>query len=213
MNWSDAPLRVFLARHGQSLLNLQERISGQAETPLSDKGQEQARALCDVLRGEALTAIYASSLGRTLQTAQPTASHHGLEPAALDGLREIGLGVLEGRHVDERDAEAAQLWSERRHDERAFQVPGGEAYADFEARVSASLDWILANSRGSILIVGHRNTNAIILSRLLGQREGAQGLNVKNKYLYAVDFGPDPAVSTIRLGGEFHGTVYQGLRT
>lgn len=212
MNCCNASLRIFLARHGQSTLNLQERISGQADAPLSEKGHEQARALCDVLRDEPLTAIYVSSLGRTLQTAGPTAAQHRLEPEALDGLREIGLGILEGRHVDERDPEARQLWAERERDRRCFRTVGSEVYADFETRVQACLDQILERSAGSILIVGHRNTNEIILARLLGKASGSDhGINVKNKYLYAVRCGASVKVETIRLGGERHGTVYPGL--
>lgn len=40
----DHPLRIYLARHGQSELNLQQRISGQADAQLSAKGLEQAQA-------------------------------------------------------------------------------------------------------------------------------------------------------------------------
>lgn len=210
----DRPLRIYLARHGQSELNLQQRISGQADAKLSVKGLEQAQALADVLKQETLSAIYSSSLSRAMQTAAPAAAVHELPIQAVDGLREIGLGILEGRHVDERDPEACRMWAARAHDKHRFNVPGSEAYSTFSARVLTSLEPILAQSHGSILIVGHRNTNAVILARLLANDlTGEAEINVKNKYLYAIDWLAKPQVTTIRLGGEYHGQQYPGLRT
>lgn len=74
MHSFDRPLRIYLARHGQSELNLQKRISGQADASLAAKGLEQAQALADVLKQETLSAIYSSSLTRAIQTASPTAT-------------------------------------------------------------------------------------------------------------------------------------------
>jgi broad specificity phosphatase PhoE len=212
--FDDRPLRIYLARHGQSELNLQQRISGQADAKLSAKGLAQAQALADVLKQEILTAIYSSSLTRAIQTASPAAEMHGLPIQTLDGLREIGLGILEGRHVDERDPEACRLWAAREQDKHNFSVPGSEAYSAFTARVLGGLEMILAKSSGAILIVGHRNTNEVILTRLLANDFGGTAeINVKNKYLYAIDLLAQPQVMTIRLGGENHGQQYPGLRT
>lgn len=212
----DRPLRIYLARHGQSELNLQQRLSGQADARLSEKGLEQAQALADVLKQETLSAIYCSSLTRAIQTASPAATMHGLQIQTLDDLREIGLGILEGRHVDERDPEACLLWAARARDKQGFMVNGAEAYSAFTKRVLSSMEQILANSSGAILLVGHRNTNALILARLLANDRAGESeaeINVKNKYLYAIDWNSKPQVMTIRLGGEHHGQHYPGLRT
>lgn len=214
MIWSDSCLRIYLARHGQSVLNQEQRLSGQACTFLSDKGEQQAAALCDVLKQVPLTAIYASSLTRALQTASPTAAWHGMTIEAMDKLREINLGMLEGRHFDERDPEAKQLWEQRESDFTNVNIPGAETYAAFSQRVHAGLDSILSKSFGAILIVGHRNTNELILRRLLRRDEQNElTINVKNKYLYVIDFGKQPAITTIRLGGKQHGQHYEGMCT
>lgn len=214
MIWSDTRVRIYLARHGQSVLNEQQRLSGQAFTLLSDKGEQQAAALCDVLKNVPLTALYASSLTRALQTASPTAAWHGLTIQSMDELQEINLGVLEGRYFDKRDPEAKQLWEQRQIDCANVSIPGAETYAAFSQRVHSGLNSILSKSHGTILIVGHRNTNELILRHLLKRGEQNQvTINVKNKYLYVIDYGKQPAVSTIRLGGERHGQHYQGLRT
>ncbi len=214
MPLSNSSLRIFLARHGQSELNLAQRISGQSNARLSEKGLQQAAALSDVLRHEPLTAIYASSLERAKQTARPTAVAHGINITEMDELSEIRLGILEGRYVDDRDPPARDLWALRSQDKRGFTVSGGEKYPAFEQRVLRGLHDILANSMGSILIVAHRNTNEILLGQLLKNSLVSQAdINIKNKYLYAINYAASPAITTIRLGGEHHGRHYPGLRT
>lgn len=214
MSSADSTLRIYLARHGQSVLNHEQRLSGQADTVLTDKGLAQAHALCDVLRHEPISAIYASTLYRALQTAQPTAEWHGLPVQRMDELREINLGILEGRYFDNRDQEACSLWKQWEEDKYRFTPPGGEPYTVFASRVLTGLKTILERSRGSILIVGHRNTNELILMHLLSQSfDIEQTINVKNKYLYVIDYGADTNVNSIRLGGDRHGTHYEGLKT
>ena len=93
------------------------------------------------------------------------------------------------------------------------KAPGGEAYKDFIARVGRCLDAILADQVSDILVVGHRKTNEVILGKLLLlDSNGDIRINVKNKYLYEITLGDKPAINTIRLGGEFHGKKFAGLK-
>ena len=189
------PKRIFLARHGESIANQQKLISGQLDIALSEKGEHQAQCLCEVLKNETLTAIYSSSLRRTQQTAAPTASHHGLVVQVLDELKEISFGELQGQADTPMTA-------------ALIQASGGESPADFEQRISHCLQGLLAHLPETSLIVGHRNTNAVILSHLLG----VKAVNIKNKYVYEIVLSDMPSINTIRLGGEFHGHKFVGLK-
>lgn len=92
-------------------------------------------------------------------------------------------------------------------------MPVGESFAQFEARIHAWLDTLLDNLSGSALLVAHRNTNEVILARVLSLGRAAElNLNVKNKYLYDIELDDPPRVTTIRLGGECHGQRYPGLK-
>src|SRR6476661_8354230 len=93
-----APTIVFLARHGETLWNLERRFQGHGDSPLSERGLEQARRLGERLAGESLAAVYSSDLGRTRQTAEQVANRHGLEVQTHAGLREIDTGVWTGFH-------------------------------------------------------------------------------------------------------------------
>jgi broad specificity phosphatase PhoE len=203
--------RIFLARHGESEANKRKIISGQLDTPLSEKGRQQAQWLSDVLTQEQLSAIYATGLRRTMDTAKPVASYHGLDIMVAAELQEIDLGGLQGSSVIENLKTAADLkhdWD--RADDANF---AGEQMTDFKRRVTQCLDKVLAQLQGTALIVGHRNTNEIILRKLLGSTlDSSTAINIKNKYLYEIVLGDIPRIKTIRLGGESHGKKFAGLK-
>jgi broad specificity phosphatase PhoE len=207
-----SPKRIYLARHGQSTANLNKQISGQLDVPLSDQGKAQSLWLRDVLSHEQLSAIYTSNLGRAVETARPTADFHKLPIEPLDGLNEKHFGRLQGTTFND----AANEISAVRHEHatrKALSGESGESYPEFAQRVSRCLDRVLHGSSGTILIVGHRNTNEVILAELLALGSAAElNINIKNKYVYEIVPGAKPQVATIRLGGEHHGKKFAGLK-
>jgi probable phosphoglycerate mutase len=80
-------MELLLIRHG-----LPERVVNEdgtpADPPLSETGREQARRVRDWLAESSIDRIYASPLLRARETAEPLASHLGLEPAIEPGVRE-----------------------------------------------------------------------------------------------------------------------------
>jgi broad specificity phosphatase PhoE len=126
------PTTVYLVRHGESQLNLEKRVSGQMDTPLSSKGHRYSQTLGEQLRTVQLTGIYTSALSRTIETAGPTAAIHGLPIQSHAALNEQDFGILEGRYRDERDPEARALWEARKQDKPAYRIPGGECFVDLQ---------------------------------------------------------------------------------
>src|ERR1700741_3762512 len=96
--------RVFLVRHGATTLSAEDRFAGATDVPLSDIGREQVRRLAERLRGNSICAVYASPLGRTVETATILAEPHGLEVKTCPGLREISHGRWEQMTRHEVDA-------------------------------------------------------------------------------------------------------------
>jgi broad specificity phosphatase PhoE len=166
------------------------------------------------MRHERLAAIYSSSLNRAVETARPTAEHHALEIQAIDDLKEMHFGVLQGRTIDDTDPQARGIWQERSQAKNTYRIPDGETFTDFESRVLACLERLLDDLDGTALIVAHRNTNEVILAKLLALDYAADlDINVKNKYLYEIELTDPPRVTTIRIGGERHGQRYAGFKT
>jgi broad specificity phosphatase PhoE len=207
------PTTIFLVRHGQSEFNAQRRISGQLDTPLSRQGFQQSLVLADRLAGECLTAIYASPLTRSIETARPTADRHGLPIHLKEDLKERHFGILQGRYRDERDPEAQRMWKERKRHGLDDHVPGGETVGQLKHRVLACLREILdRNVEGAVLLVGHRGPNRIILGTLLGWPEDRWGgITPRSKYLYRISLGASPMITTLSLTQANEVRTYDGL--
>jgi broad specificity phosphatase PhoE len=97
-----------------------------------------------------LAAIYTSPLARAVQTADAVAARHDLRPIEVDALREIDFG-----DVDELafDAYPAELQTALIEAPGSARFPGGESYAELQARVCAALEEILAAHRGETIAV------------------------------------------------------------
>ena len=105
--------RIFLVRHGATVLTAEDRFAGATNVQLSDEGREQVRRLAARLQGENITAIYASPLDRTVETARILAEPHGLEVQTRDGLREISHGRWEQmtrKEVEQAFPDEAAAW-------------------------------------------------------------------------------------------------------
>ncbi|HTQ08414.1 MAG TPA: histidine phosphatase family protein [Polyangiaceae bacterium] len=161
--------RVALVRHGATTLTAEDRFAGSTNVELSDTGRAQARALAERLAAEPLAAVYASPLGRTLETASILAAPHGLSPLARDGLREIDHGhweTLTRAEVEARFAAEYDAWEE---DPFAFAPAGGESGAHVMARALPVLrEIVLAHQGASVAVVSHKATIRLLLCALLG---------------------------------------------
>jgi broad specificity phosphatase PhoE len=96
--------RILVVRHGESEWNATGRWQGHADPPLSDRGEQQARAAADRLG--AVGAIIASDLQRAAVTAVLISQSLGVGPVIVDGrLRERDVGEWEGltrQEIDEQ---------------------------------------------------------------------------------------------------------------
>jgi probable phosphoglycerate mutase len=97
----DCMTEILLIRHGETDWNVERRLQGHLDIELNAEGVRQAAALGEVLRGEALDAIFSSDMRRAQQTAQPIAASRGMEIQIEPALRERCYGVFEGlRHAE-----------------------------------------------------------------------------------------------------------------
>jgi probable phosphoglycerate mutase len=188
---SHAPTRVFLIRHGATILSAEDRFAGATDVPLSDEGRRQASRLAARLQGEPIAAVYASTMGRTLETARILAEPHGLEVQPRDGLREISHGHWEQmtrEEVEERFPEEASEWEK---DPYTFAPAGGESGLAVTARALPTLiELVRVHPGGTILVVSHKATIRLLLSSLLGfdPRRYRDNLDQSPAALNIVDF-------------------------
>ena len=185
------PTRIFLIRHGATTLSAEDRFAGATDVPLSDEGRQQAGRLAERLGDVPVAAVYASPLGRTLETAAILAAPHRLEVQPRDGLREISHGHWEQltRHeVEKKFPAEAAAWEE---DPFTFAPEGGESGLAVTARALPALIEIVRRHEGSpVIVVSHKATIRLLLSSLLGfdPRRYRDNLDQDPAALNIVDF-------------------------
>ena len=183
--------RIFLVRHGATVLTAEDRFAGATDVQLSDEGREQVRRLAERLAGEKIAAIYASPLGRTIETAQILAKPHGLEVQPRDGLREISHGRWEQmtrKEVEQAFPDEAAAWEK---DPYSFAPVGGESGLAVTARALPVLMEIVGEHAGeNVLIVSHKATIRLLVSSLIGfdPRRYRDALDQNPAALNIVDF-------------------------
>jgi probable phosphoglycerate mutase len=180
---ADGTLRIYLVRHGQTTWNVERRVQGWSDPPLSSEGRRQAARVARRLRRERLDAIYTSPSTRAADTARIIA---GARPiVTLTDLRERNFGVFEGV----RDSDPDYL---ARIGRPGDALGDGETSEQFTARVENALTTIRGRwSSGQIAIVGHFGTNTVILRSLLKLTErAADAIPRSSDDVYVIELSP-----------------------
>jgi probable phosphoglycerate mutase len=163
------PTRIYLIRHGATVLTAEDRFAGSTQVSLSDEGRAQVSALAERLRPETLDAIYASDLDRTVETARLIGAHHRLEPRPEPGLREIDYGHWESLTRDEVEQTFAEEYDAWQDDPLTVAPEGGESGLQVLSRALPVMRRIVQEHRHrSVAVVAHKGTNRLLVSSLLG---------------------------------------------
>ena len=143
-----------MIRHALSVWNVEGRWQGQADPPLSEQGEQQARAAARALGPVDLAVT--SDLERARRTAAILAP--GVRHVAEPGLREFDVGAWSGRtraEIQERWSDELELFDRGRLE----SPPGGEGWTTFENRIrdaAEKVSRLIAEARAArTLVVTH----------------------------------------------------------
>ncbi|MDO6407689.1 2,3-diphosphoglycerate-dependent phosphoglycerate mutase GpmB [Pantoea phytobeneficialis] len=182
-------LQVYLVRHGETVWNAARRIQGQSDSPLTEKGEQQAHQVGERVKSLGITHVIASDLGRTRRTAEIIADACGCGVTLDARLRELNMGVLEQRPIEGLTAEE-ESWRKTLVDgTENGRIPGGESMAEMAARMHAALNDCLGLPAGSRpLIVSHGMALGVLVSTILGLPAHAERrLRLRNCSISRVD--------------------------
>ncbi len=150
------PTRIIAIRHGETAWNVNTRIQGQLDIGLNETGRWQAHRVALALAGEPIKAIYSSDLLRAWDTALSIANATGLPVQTVEGLRERGFGVFQGKTFQEVEAEWPEQALRWRKREPAFEPEGGESLLRFRERITQAVQALAAQHPGEqIVVVAH----------------------------------------------------------
>lgn len=163
---------IYLIRHGQPAFpNGIELCIGRTDLPISEEGERRARLLGEYFSEKALTAVYCSTLIRSVQTARALC-REGLEPIQIADLQELDSGLWENLSFDEIKEKFPGQYARRGSDPEGFSRELGESFHDGLSRFRSAMERVINESSGNIAVVAHASVNRLFLCSLQGKNLG-----------------------------------------
>ncbi|MBP7074340.1 MAG: histidine phosphatase family protein [Rhabdochlamydiaceae bacterium] len=173
--------RIYLIRHGQSVLNLPDadgvqRVQGTSlQVELTPLGAAQAQRLHEKLipriRHLDLKLI-SSNATRAQQTMQIFSEYFGQEVDICPGLRELGSADWEGQRKEAAYHTAYKVWHSLSPKDKftAPKMPGGESPIEVVQRAINDLDKVIQSAAGKTILGVCHDMTSNVLSIYLNHR-------------------------------------------
>ncbi len=196
-------IKIYIARHGETAWNVEGRIQGRSDPDLTSQGIAQSLALFDQLKSRPLSAIYTSTLQRSIRTAQPIATFLHLPIQKQPELDEMAFGMMEGGQVSSLSEAQKKEWERFKENRFTYRIPGAENFTDVANRIKPFKEKILRDHAGQeILVIGHMIVNRFLIGMLLEYPlEEIQRTEQHNGFVYLVERNGEAKVSHI-IDGE-----------
>jgi broad specificity phosphatase PhoE len=183
---------IYYLRHGETDWNAQGRLQGGRDIPLNDLGCKQAVEAGGILAGllvrdgrSAPSLSYvASPLGRARRTMELARGALQLPPdgyALDDRLREIGYGRWEGSTFAQMRAADPELFAKRRANKWTVPPPGGESYAEVQARMR---DWYDGLTAATVAVAHGGTARALMVALGIETAAIAADLGIEQGVVY-----------------------------
>ena len=169
---------MFLVRHGKTPTTgsvLPGRAGG---LHLADEGHAQAGAVAERIAafhasrtekkdGTGVTAVYASPMERTRETAAPIAKALGLRVRQRPGLIECDFGEWTGRKLT--DLGKLPEWKTVQRHPAGFRFPNGESFSEMQTRMVDTVNALVGEHPGEVIVaVSHADTIKAAVAQALG---------------------------------------------
>jgi 2,3-bisphosphoglycerate-dependent phosphoglycerate mutase len=169
---------IYLVRHAESRPSADVP---EPDWPLSERGEEQARALVAAMQGLGIATLYASPYRRALHTLTPLAAALRKEVTVVDALHER---VLTRSHLgrDQHLPTVARYWQDPE-----FALPDGESNRACARRMVKAVDQLAARHPGEVIaLASHGNAIALYLGTIDRTFGYEQWRAMKNPDLFRV---------------------------
>jgi probable phosphoglycerate mutase len=164
---------IILVRHGESRAATADNpfplVEGQGDPELAPQGRQQAVAVGERLKYLPITAVYVTSLQRTVETAAPLCAHLVMAHRVDSDLREVHLGDWEGGKFRIMLHENHPLCVKMHEEQRWDVIPGAESREALQERIGRGLNRIAqAHPNELIVAVLHGGVIGHIIAEATG---------------------------------------------
>ena len=198
-------MTVYLARHGETVWNAEDRYQGRLDSPLTDTGRAQAEAAALTMRGRGIERLLCSPLGRARDTARVVENALGLRAEIDADLAESDIGRWEGLTRDEVESAYPGELARREEDRLRYRPPGGESLVDMLVRARAVAGRLDGRTT---LIVGHYAINRVLVAALIGWEDRIADIYQPHHVIYRIDRATGATEVTHLVEGVSHPGPY-----
>lgn len=145
-------ITLYFVRHGETLFNKLGRVQGWCDSPLTESGIMQAKALGISLINTPFNCVYCSTSERAVDTANYIIGKRNIKLYYSKNLKEMNLGTMEGSLEaniinDLKERQLGKGWADI----------GGDDRNSIKLRIKRALDEIIekANDGDNILVITH----------------------------------------------------------
>ncbi|MFA6511368.1 MAG: class I tRNA ligase family protein, partial [Candidatus Paceibacterota bacterium] len=189
--------KYFVMRHGESENNVLNTFNSDVnkQIHLTDKGKNQIIESVKILKGTKFDYIFSSPFVRTKETASFLKKELNIESEIIfdDRLKELDMGILEGKTFDE------YVRLKNSANEYLFRPESGESFKDVKLRISKFIYEINnKHENKNILIVTHELPARMLIAGAMGyddnktHKELNNLIRLKNAEIKEFDFVPIP---------------------
>ncbi len=158
----------FVVRPGETEFDVQDRIQGDLNLPMTHRGEAQVAEIIEALRGQDLDVLYASPSQPSLAAAERIADELGLPLKVLDRLANVNLGLWQGMSRAEIRQKQPRLFRQWEEAPESVCAPQGETCDEACERASRALRKLMRKNT-SFAIVASEPLATLIVSVLKGQ--------------------------------------------
>ncbi len=163
---------IYLVRHGQSEHNVQQRMAGHVDTPLTPQGEREAKQLAQKLKHIHFDEAFSSDLVRAKRTAEIIALERKLAVKTTEKIREKSFGSYEGKLYKEFNDTFAHLFKahDRLTDKQRFNSKLANDIETDDHAVTRLITFLreiaIAYPKKTILVVAHGSIMRYFLIRV-----------------------------------------------
>jgi broad specificity phosphatase PhoE len=166
-------VQILLIRPGATDFDLQGRVQGTLEIPLSEQGRQGVETLLPEVLAHRPTALYASPSQAAIETAEQFAAALGLKAKTVDKLRNLNQGLWQGMLIDDIRTKQPTVYRQWQDQPENLRPPEGEMLSEASERIEAVLNKLLRKHRyGTIAIVVPEPLATIMQCLIQGTEHG-----------------------------------------
>lgn len=183
-------MQIIFIRHGETYCNKEHRYSGEYDSVLTSKGENQSyTAYKYILDNYAFDKIITSDRQRAMYIGELIKQDTAQTYIVDNRISEYNFGIFEQKTYDEVMVANANIFDSWIKDE-TFQIPEGESKQNFEKRVIDFLKEILESKFENILCITHAGVIQTAITYLLKlPKEASWSFKVPNGGVAIIEIG------------------------